>query len=195
MITFPKMIEATGNDCMVASVQMACMYWRHQRPNLQWKDAPIDLEDAYWSNFYKKGSTYLRPPGMPMNNVKRFLKSLNMPLNADYELMEDTKGLRKLIDLNIPPIVIYDNGFYFKQIRGLGHAVLLVDCTNETLISVDPAFSPKFFTPLYEKHFIEAWKEKKNSVVTIYPDSYKFLKTEVPSTNLLPFITLKEREN
>lgn len=193
MIVLPKMLNATGNDCLVASVQMACMYWRKERPNLAWKNVPLDFEEQFWLDFYKKGLGYLRPTGMPQNNVKRFLGRLGLPLNMDFQLLEDEDDLHKLIDLNIPPIVIYDRQYYFRQLPGLPHAVILVDHTKEQFVSVDPAFAPKFVTPLSKKDFLESWKQKKNSTVIISPNTYKFLKSEVPSTNLLPYVTIKER--
>jgi hypothetical protein len=193
MIVLPKMLGATGNDCVVASVKMTCMYWRKEKPNLHWKGIPSDFNDAFWSNFYSKGLGYVRSTGMPVNNVKRFLKTLGFPLNADLQFLEDANGLRNLIDLKIPPIVLYDRHYFFKQVQGLGHAVVLVDYTKELFVSIDPAFAPKFTFKLPETDFLEAWKQKKNSVIIINPKTYRFVKTVVPSTTLLPYLTLKGR--
>lgn len=85
------MLGATGNDCVVASVQMICMYWRQEKPNLNWKDATLDFGDAYWSQFYSKGLRYVRDTGMPTNNIKRFLKTLGLPLNAELQFLEGWK--------------------------------------------------------------------------------------------------------
>jgi hypothetical protein len=193
MIKLPKMIAATGNDCVVASVQMVCMYWRQEKPNLKWKDAPVDFDDPFWSNFNKKGVSYVRKTGMPTNNIKRFLKTLEMPLSAEHQILEDSQGLRRLMDAQIPPIVLYDRQYYFKQIHGLAHAVVFVDYTKETFVSADPAFAPKPTTRLAEIDFLEAWKQNKNAVIIINPKIYRFIKTEIPSTNLLQYLTLEER--
>jgi hypothetical protein len=193
MILLPKMLSATGNDCVVASVQMICMYWRQEKPNLDWKDATLDFGDAYWSHFYSRGLKYVRDTGMPTNNIKRFLKTLGLPLNAELQFLEDGNSLRRLIDINIPPVVLYDRHYYFKQVQGLGHAVVLVDYTKENFVSIDPAFAPKFTFRLAETDFLEAWKQKKNSVIIINPKTYRFVKTQVPSTTLLPYLTVRER--
>jgi hypothetical protein len=191
MIELPKMLDATGNDCVVASVQMVCMYWRREKPNLKWKEVPQDFDDPFWSNFKRKGLSYVRKTGMPTNNIKRFLKTLDMPLSAEHQLLEDLYGLRGLIDAKIPPIVLYDRTYYFKQVTGLPHAVVFVDYTKENFVSVDPAFAPKFTTRLAEIDFLEAWKQNKNAVIVIYPKNYKFVKAEIPSTTLLPYLTMK----
>ena len=193
MIVLPKMLSATGNDCVVASVQMICMYWRQEKPNLDWKDATLDFGNAYWSHFYSKGLRYVRDTGMPTNNIKRFLKTLGLPLNAELQFLEDGNSLRRLIDINIPPVVLYDRHYYFKQVQGLGHAVVLVDYTKENFVSIDPAFAPKFTFRLAETDFLEAWKQKKNSVIIINPKTYRFVKIQVPSTTLLPYLTVRER--
>jgi ABC-type bacteriocin/lantibiotic exporter with double-glycine peptidase domain len=193
MIVLPKMLSATSNDCVVASVQMICMYWRQEKPNLDWKNATLDFGDAYWSHFYSKGLRYVRDTGMPTNNIKRFLKTLGLPLNAELQFLEDGNSLRRLIDINIPPVVLYDRHYYFKQVQGLGHAVVLVDYTKENFVSIDPAFAPKFTFRLAETDFLEAWKQKKNSVIIINPKTYRFVKTQVPSTTLLPYLTVRER--
>ena len=193
MIVLPKMLGATGNDCVVASVQMICMYWRQEKPNLDWKDATLDFGDAYWSQFYSKGLRYVRSTGMPTNNIKRFLKTLGLPLNAELQFLEDGNSLRRLIDINVPPVVLYDRHYYFKQVQGLGHAVILVDYTKENFVSIDPAFAPKFTFRLAETDFLEAWKQKKNSVIIINPKTYRFVKTQVPSITLLPYLTVRER--
>lgn len=187
------MLSATGNDCVVASVQMICMYWRQEKPNLDWKDATLDFGDAYWSQFSSKGLGYVRDTGMPTNNIKRFLKTLGLPLNAELQFLEDGNSLRRLIDINIPPVVLYDRHYYFKRVQGLGHAVVLVDYTKENFVSIDPAFAPKFTFRLAETDFLEAWKQKKNSVIIINPKTYRFVKTQVPSTTLLPYLTVRER--
>lgn len=187
------MLSATGNDCVVASVQMICMYWRQEKPNLDWKDATLDFGDAYWSHFYSNGLRYVRDTGMPTNNIKRFLKTLGLPLNAELQFLEDGNSLRRLIDINIPPVVLYDRHYYFKQVQGLGHAVVLVDYTKENFVSIDPALAPKFTFRLAETDFLEAWKQKKNSVIIINPKTYRFVKTQVPSTTLLPYLTVRER--
>jgi hypothetical protein len=193
MTVLPKMLSATGNDCVVASVQMICMYWRQEKPNLDWKDATLDFGDAYWSHFYSNGLRYVRDTGMPTNNIKRFLKTLGLPLNAELQFLEDGNSLRRLIDINIPPVVLYDRHYYFKQVQGLGHAVVLVDYTKENFVSIDPALAPKFTFRLAETDFLEAWKQKKNSVIIINPKTYRFVKTQVPSTTLLPYLTVRER--
>jgi hypothetical protein len=193
MIVLPKLLSATGNDCVVASVQMACMYWRQEKPSLHWKNIPSDFNDPFWSAFYDKGLGYVRDTGMPTNNIKRFLKTLGLPLNSALQLLEDANGLRRLIDLRIPPIVLYDRHYFFKQVQGLGHAVILVDYTRELFVSIDPAFAPKFTFRLPEPDFLEAWKQKKNSAIIVYPKTYRFVKTEVPSTTLLQYLTMKEK--
>jgi hypothetical protein len=194
MIELPKMIGATGNDCVVACVQMACMYWRRKKPDLRWKEVPLNFEDTFWSRFNKKGLSYLRATGMPTNNIKRFLKTLALPLTAEHQILEDSNGLRGLIDAEIPPIVLYDRLYYYKHVQSLPHAVLLVDYTEENFVSIDPAWAPKFTTRLAQIDFVDAWKQNKNAAIIIYPKkTYRFVKIEVPSRTLLPYIAVKEK--
>jgi hypothetical protein len=192
MINLPKMLSVVDNDCLVACVQMVCMYWRQEKPNLNWKDVPSDFSTSFWGDFHKKGVAYVKDTGMPTNNITRFLRTLSLPLNANLHFLEDTNGLKRLIDMQVPPIVLYDRHYYFKQIEGLGHSAILVDYTKELLVSIDPAFEPKFTFRLTEEDFEAAWKLKKKAVIIISPKAYGFRKVNVPSTNLLPYLTKKE---
>jgi hypothetical protein len=194
MLELPKMLSIVDNDCLVACVQMVCMYWRREKPNLKWKNTPLDFDASFWDNFHKKGLTYVRDTGVPTNNINRFLRSLYLPLNAEQHFLEDTDGLRRLIDIRVPPIVLYDRRYYFKQTEGLGHSVVLVDYTKETLVSIDPVFEPKFVFRLAEEDFVAAWKLKKQATIVISPKTYAFRKINVPSTTLLPFMVMKESD-
>jgi hypothetical protein len=192
MIKLPKMLGIVDNDCLVACVQMVCMYWRLEKPNLSWKNAPLDFGGSFWDDFHNKGLTYVRDTGVPTNNIKRFLRSLSLPLNAEQHLLEDITGLRRLIDIRVPPIVLYDRHYYFKQTEGLAHSAVLVYYTKETLVSIDPVFEPKYIFRLAEEDFVAAWKLKKRAAIVITPKTYAFRKINVPSTTLLPFIAMKE---
>jgi hypothetical protein len=186
MINLPKNISACGHDCVVASVTMVCMYWRQAKKSLKW-NLPLDFDHKDWNNFYKKGQTYVRKSGMPFNNIKRYLRTLGLPLNPKQALLDDIYGLRNLIRANIPPIVLYDRNYFFKHERGIGHAVVLVDQTDEMFVSIDPAFGPKYVHKLPKTDFEEAWKMNKNATIIIYPKPYKIRGKKIPSTNLTSF--------
>lgn len=192
MINLPKMIGAYGNSCVVASVAMVCMYWRQAKKHLSW-NLPLDFDHEEWGDFCKKGLTYVRRSGMPFNNIKRFLKKLDLPLNVKLEFLQDTYGLRTLIFANIPPIVLYDRNYFFKHERGLGHAVPLVDYTEEMFVSIDPALGPKFVFKLPKTDFEEAWKLKENATVIIYPHSYRIRGRKTPSTTLMEYLKKGEK--
>jgi hypothetical protein len=191
MITLPKMISAMGNDCLVAAVTMVCMYWRATKKNLAW-NLPLDFEKQEWNEFYQSGLKYVRISGMPHNNIKRFLSKLNLPLSAKLELLEGMFGLRNLINLNVPPIVIYDHMHFLKGIRGPGHAAVIVDQTEENLVSVDPSLEPKYYCPLFKTHFEISWKLNQNATIIIYPKTYTIEETRVPTKSLMNFIPGKE---
>ena len=186
MIVLPKMIGGYGHDCVVASVTMVSMYWRMAKQHLPW-NLPVDFNDKEWDNFYGKGLTYVRRSGMPFNNIKRFLRTLKLPLSAKLEFLRDEYGLRTLIYANIPPIVIYDRNYFFKHDRGIGHAVVLVDQTEETFVSVDPSFGPKYLFKLAKADFLEAWKLGENATIIIYPKSYRIKERRVPSKTLIDY--------
>lgn len=190
MITLPRMLSASGNDCVVASVAMVCMYWRQSKPNLSW-NLPLDFSSKEWEDFYEKGLTYVRMSGMPFNNIGRFLKKLDLPLSSRLEFLEDTYGLRDLIFRNIPPIVLYDRNYFFKHVQGIGHAAVLVDYTEELFVSIDPSMGPKFILKLPKPDFSEAWKLKQNATIIIHPKPFKVREIEIPSETLMPYL-LKE---
>lgn len=176
----PKMIGAIGNDCLVATVTMVCMYWRITKPSLSWR-IPTDLECKEWTDFYQKGKNYVRLSGIPFNNIKLFLKSLHLPLIAELVFLEDSFGLRNLINANIPPIVLYDHAYMLKNIHGPGHAVILVDQTEEMFISVNPSVEPKFIYKLPKPDFEDSWKLKDNATIIIHPNTYRIEQTKVSS--------------
>lgn len=192
MIKVPKMISATGNDCLVASVTMACMYWRKAKQSLSW-NLPLDLDHEEWDNFYKKGLKYVRRWGIAHNNIRYLLRAVESPLTARLELLVDTYDLRNLMTLKIPPIPLYDQKWFFKNVHGIAHAVVLVDHTEETFVSVDPSLAPKYIFKPNKTDFEEAWKFKKNATVIIYPKSYRIRLRTVPSPTLNHY-TRKEKE-
>lgn len=183
MIDLPKKVSATGNECLVACVAMVCMYWRKSKQRLRW-NITSNLDDPEWNEVYKKGLGYVRMSGMPTNNIKLFLDSLNFPLNSALELVEDTRQLTNLMSFLIPPIVIYDRDYFLRSVHGIGHAVVLVDKTDEMFVSIDPSLHPKYIFKLPKADFEEAWKFTQNATVIIYPKSYKMRHREIPSTTL-----------
>jgi hypothetical protein len=187
MINLPKKVGARGHDCVVASVTMVCMYWRQAKQSLPW-NLPLDFDHEEWNNFYEKGRTYVRRSGMPFNNIKLYLRKLGLPVNAKQELLEDAYGLRNLIRANIPPIVLYDRNYFFKHEYGIGHAVVLVDQTEEMFISIDPSFGPKYVHKLPKTDFEEAWRLKGNATIIIYPKRYNIKGRKTPSTTLMNFV-------
>jgi hypothetical protein len=191
MITLPKMIGATGNDCLVSAVAMVSMYWRQIRPNLGW-NLPLNFDGKKWADFYEKGLSYVRTSGMPYNNIKRFLKRLNLPLRARLEFLEDMYELRNLIFRNIPPIVLYDHTFFLKNVRGPSHSIILVDQTAELFVSVNPSLEPKFFYKIAKTDFKEAWKLNQNATVIIHPKNYRIEETKIPTKNLMHFFQKKQ---
>lgn len=183
MITLPKMIDASGHDCIVASVTMVCMYWRQAKQTLPW-NLPLDFNHEEWRDFYEKGLTYVRMSGMPFNNVPRFLDTLHLPLDARLELLEDSYGLRNLIRMDVPPIVLFDRNYFFKNVHGIGHAIVLVDQTEEMFVSIDPSLGPKYIFKLPKTDFEDAWRFKANATVIIYPKNYKVSRRTIPSKDL-----------
>jgi hypothetical protein len=163
------------------------MYWRKAKQHLSW-NLPLDLGDEEWNDFCEKGLTYVRRSGMPFNNIKRFLRTLNLPLKAKLEFLEDEYGLRNLLYANLPPIVVYDRNYFFKHEHGIGHAVVLVDQTEETFVSIDPSFGPKYVFKLEKRDFLEAWKLKENATIIIYPESYTIKEKRTPSTTLMEYL-------
>jgi hypothetical protein len=172
MIDLPKMMGAKGNECVVACVTMVAMYWRNTKMNLNW-NLPNDFESREWNDFFEKGLSYVRMSGMPQNNIRRFLKALNLPLEAKLEFLEDMYGLRNLIDMNIPPIPLYDHTYFLKNIRGPGHSVVLVDQTDELFVSINPSLEPKFYY----------------ATIIIYPKTYRIEEIKIPTTTLMPYIS------
>lgn len=192
MINLPKMVNATGNECLVACVTMVCMYWRKAKQNLSW-NIPLDLNHEEWDNVYKKGLTYVRMSGMPTNNIRYFLRALNFPLTARLEFLEDAYELRNLMIRNIPPIAIYDRNWFLRNIHGIGHATVLIDHTEEMFVSVDPSLAPKYIFKPAKTDFEEAWKFKENATVIIYPKSYKIRLKKAPSRTLDYYLRGKEK--
>lgn len=177
------MVSATGNECLVASVTMTCMYWRKAKQSLSW-NLPLDLDHEEWNNFYEKGLKYVRRWGIAHNNIRHLLRAVESPLKARLEFLVDTYDLRNLINLHIPPIPLYDRKWFFKNVHDIAHAVVFVDHTKETFVSVDSSFAPKYVFKLHKTDFEEAWKFKKNATVIIYPKSYRPRIRTVPSPTL-----------
>lgn len=187
MINLPRMIKATGHECVVASTTMVCMYWRREKQNLNW-NLPVDFDHSEWVDFYQRGLKYVRSSGMPSNDIKKFLKELTVPLRAKMEYLQDAYELTRLLSLQIPPIVMYDREYFVRLGQGIGHAVVIVDETKEMFVTTDPSLYPRRFSSLSKKDFEEAWKLKQNATVIISPKEYKIKHREIPSVTLEPFL-------
>jgi hypothetical protein len=183
MIDIPKKIKAAGHNCAVASINMVCMYWRKTRPTLKWS-IPEDFESSEWNEFYQKGLKYIKSSGMPTDAIIRYLKNLNMPLKARLEHLTGSYQLARLLNVNIPPIVLYNQEYYLKGEKGIGHAAILIDKTEEMFITFDSFFYPKCIHPISKKEFEEAWKTEQNSTIIISPKSVKFRRAEIPSKTI-----------
>ena len=183
MIDIPKRIKATGHNCAVASINMVCMYWRKTKPTLKWNISE-DFESSEWDEFYQKGLKYIKSSGMPTDAIIQYLKNLNMPLKARLEHLSDSYQLARLLNINVPPIVLYNQEYYLKGEKGIGHAVILIDKTEEMFITFDSFFYPKCIHPISKKEFEEAWKIEQNSTIIISPKSVKFRRAEIPSKTI-----------
>jgi hypothetical protein len=188
MIDIPKKIKATGHNCVAASVSMVCTYWRKARPSLKWNISD-DFESSEWDEFYKKGLKYIKNSGMPSDSIGRFLKNLDMPLRARLEHLENSYQITRLLNAHVPPIVIYNLDYFFKEERGIGHAAIVVDHTPEQFITFDSFFFPKCIRPVSKKEFEVAWKIEQNSAIIISPKSVKFSHEEIPSRTIDMYTT------
>jgi len=183
MIDIPKKIKATGHNCAVASINMVCMYWRKEKPTLRWNISE-DFGSSEWDEFYHKGLKYIKSSGMPTDAIIRFLKNLNMPLKARLEHLTNSYQLIRLLNINVPPIVLYNQDYYLKGEKGIGHAAILVNKTAEQFITFDSSFYPKCIHPVSKEGFEEAWKMEQNSTIIISPKSVKFRREEIPSKTI-----------
>jgi len=191
MITLPKHIEATGFECLISCVTMVCMYWRKEKPKMQWGISD-DLVSDEWNYFFKRGLKYVKSSGIPFNSISRYLKSVKFPLRISLEFLPDMYALKKLMDLNIPPIVLYDRYFMLRGIkRAPFHSIITVDATDELLITIDPSLGPKFRTSLPKNDFEGAWRITRNATIIIAPQTYKFRRRKVPSVTLEKWVEPK----
>lgn len=188
MIDIPKKIKATGHNCVVASVAMVCMYWRKKKPILNWNISE-DLDSPDWNDFSQKGAKFIKASGMPTDTIIRFLKNLDIPLKARLEHLTNSHQLIRLLDDLIPPIVLYNQDYYLKGEKGIGHAAILVDKTAEQFITFDSSFYPKCIHPVSKEGFEEAWKMEQNSTIIISPRSVKFRREEIPSRTIDMYLT------
>lgn len=184
MITLPRKIEATGFECLVASVIMVTMYWRLQDPTLEW-DISANIDGAEWATVLQRGISKIKNSGMPFNTLKRYLRSLRFPLTAKLEYLQHPSQLTRLFSFDIPPIVLYDRYYMLKGIpREPHHAVVLVDKTQENFISVDPSLGPKFQSSLSENDFAPAWAMTRNATIIITPRRLSLRRRIRPSITL-----------
>jgi len=183
MIDLPLKVKATGHGCVCASVAMVCAYWRVQKPNLNWK-IPQDINDLKWQEVYKKGLRYVKASGMPFSMIPRYLRTLSMPLNVRLEYLSKSHQLENLLNAMTPPIVFYNQDFYLKGEKGIGHAVVITDKTDENFITIDPSFYPKCIYQIPKKEFEEAWKLEQNATIIISPKSNTFNRVKIPSRTI-----------
>ena len=183
MIDLPLKLRATGHNCVVASVTMVCAYWRKLRPNLNW-NIPEDFNSPEWDELYKNGLKYIKSSGMPINSISRYLKNLHVPLNIRLEHFSNSYQLLSLLNIPVPLIVFYNQDFYLKGERGIGHAAIVVDKTDENFVTADSALFPKCIHQIPQKDFEEAWKMEQNSAIIISPKSIKFSRIRIPSRTI-----------
>jgi len=184
MLELPKKISARGFDCVVACALMVFMYWRVKKPYLSW-NITTNLDNPEWDNCYKKGLSYVRTSGVPLINIRRMLRSYNFPLNSRLDFLSNLYQLERLIDVHIPPIVLYDHYYMVRGVkRTPWHAVVAIGVTGELLTVIDPSREPKYIARLPKTDFEESWAITENATVIIRPKTYKIRRRLVPSATL-----------
>jgi len=171
----PRRIEAVGFECVVSCVTMVSMYWRKERPRLDWK-MPENPDASEWNEFYKNSCKQIsRLSGLPMKKIERYLSSIQVPLTSKLLSLHGVYVLDRITKvLNIPPIVLFDLYYYHKNVeKNPYHAAIVMEVTAENILTVDPSFVNKIRTPYYRPEFERAWSIVENHAIVIYPKTYK----------------------
>lgn len=170
----PRRIEGTAYECVIACVTMLCMYWRKEKPHLDWK-MPDELNAPEWDEFYASGCKKINHhSGVQMNRIRGYLNSIKMPLTMKLAPLHGLYALEGLIKFNTPPIVLFDYYFYHKGItKNPYHAAVVMELTAENVLTVDPSAVNKNRTAYYRPDFEKAWDILEKHAIIIYPSTYR----------------------
>lgn len=185
----PRRIEATGFDCAISCVTMVSMYWRREKPLLDWK-MPEDPDSPEWNQFYQRGHRYASHlSGVPLRNIASYLKSVQLPLAMKLVSLHGVYALESLTRAHILPIVLFDFYFYHKGVpKNPSHAAIVMEVTAENILTVDPSFINKNRTAYYRVEFEKSWKILENHAIVIYPKTYRLREIERTAKPLESYI-------
>lgn len=160
---FPQ--SNTDAKCMACSLKMCIEYFINEYKNKTInKNIPsFDINEIL-------NLTHTREPGSgtPLRNLCKNLEKTGMPLRFSIK-STSINEIKQKIDEDLPVIVIYNGTYLLYQMKGSGHAGVVIGITDDdNVILNNPWFGPIYIPD--KLIFEEAWELEYNRALLIEPN-------------------------
>ena len=112
----------------------------------------------------------IKNTGFPPNKLRDHLRKMDIfrEVRVQHRKGKSLRTLEFRIRQGVPPIVLFDNGYYHQLIESMArHATVLVGYTPENLRANDPFGGEQY--PYERKRFMDSWQKKKGRYILITP--------------------------
>jgi len=149
---------------MVCSLKMCIEYFINEYNNKKIKSLMPNLNIEEICNI-----THTREPGTPLRDLSKNLESVGIPLKFNMR-SSSIQEIKEKIRKNLPVVVIYNGTYLLNQVRGSGHAGVVIGVTTENnVILNNPWFGATYIPD--KLIFEEAWELEYNRALFIEPDT------------------------
>lgn len=147
---------------MIACAYMVLKYW-FQKDQLRDNFPSFD-------EFIPLFGRAIKHTGFPPNKLRDHLIRLDTfrEIRVQHKKSKSQRTLEFQIRRGVPPIVIFDNGYYQQQLVSMAsHATVLVGYTPENFKANDPFGGDQY--PYERKRFMDSWQKRDGRYILITP--------------------------
>ena len=112
----------------------------------------------------------IKHTGLPPNKLRDHLRKMDIfgEVRVQHKRSTSQRTLEYHIRRHVPPIVIFDNGYYQQLIASMaGHATVLIGYTPENFKANDPFGGDQY--PYERKRFMDSWRKREGRYLLITP--------------------------
>lgn len=151
-----------AGHCLVACAHMVLKYWFNKK-QLQGNFPSFDEFVPFFGRAIKN-------TGFPPNKLRDYLIKMDIfeTVRVQHRKSNSQRTLESQMRRGVPPIVIFDNGYYQQLINSMAsHATVLVGYTPENFRANDPFGGEQY--PYERKRFMDSWQKREGRYILITP--------------------------
>jgi hypothetical protein len=153
---------SVAGHCLVACAYMVLKYWFNKEQ--------ISGNFPSFEEFTPLFGRTIKNTGFPPNKLRDYIRKMDIfrDVRVQHRKGKSLRTLEFRIRQGVPPIVLFDNGYYHQLIESMArHATVLVGYTPENLRANDPFGGEQY--PYERKRFMDSWQKKEGRYILITP--------------------------